>query len=118
MEVSGGGNCACDGYLLGDGGRQVAPGAVPRHGDALRVHRVLVQHPLLEEVFHYAVHILEGNGEVVGGGETVPGRIEQNIAIKVEVTGVGKPSPQGTDSSQVFYPIGRQGVHLGIHFQR
>lgn len=65
---------ACDGYLLGDGGRQVAPGAVSRDGNALWVHGVSVQHFPLEEVFHYMKHVIEGNREVVSGGETVPGK--------------------------------------------
>lgn len=93
---------ACDGYLLGDGGRQVAPGAVPRHGNALWVHRVLVQHPLLEKVFHYTVHILEGNGKVVSGGKTVPGKSNQNTPIKAEIKGdqTNKPTHK-----QVIYEI-------------
>lgn len=53
----------------------------------------MVQHPLLEEVFHYTVDILKGNREVVSGGETVPvknKKTEQNKAIKVEIKVIKK----------------------------
>lgn len=59
-------------YLLGYRSCQVPPRAVPGHSDASRVHAVLGQHALLEEVFDHAVHVLERDGEVVGWGEAVP----------------------------------------------
>ncbi|TNN80308.1 hypothetical protein EYF80_009332 [Liparis tanakae] len=60
-------------YLLRDGSCQVPSGAVPRHSDASRVHRVLSQHPLLEEVLDHTVHVLIRDGEVVSRGQSVPG---------------------------------------------
>lgn len=60
-------------YLLGDCSCQVPTSTIPRHSNAPWVHRILGQHPPLEEVFDHTVYILIWYREVVSRGEAVPG---------------------------------------------
>lgn len=61
-------------YLLGHCRRQVPTSAVPRHSNASWIHRVLSQHPPLEEVFDDPVHVLIRDREVVCWGQAVSGK--------------------------------------------
>lgn len=64
-------------YLLGDSSCQVTPSTISRNSNPFWVHRVLGQHPLLEEVFGHTVYVLIWDRELVSGGKAVPEKAER-----------------------------------------